>query len=471
MKRKNKPVRLLIIGSGKGGTSLIQLLHDDPSVRIVGIVDKNPRASGLELAKRFKIPTSQNYRSFLKQIKPDLLIDVTGNAVVRKDLMKLNLPIEIMGGHSAKFLWQLIDTRIKRRQELERLLFEYQALYDLGLTLTASENLDYLYRTVVEYASHLTNTPASSLAIFDEKQGEMILGAAKGFGQGILSQPRWRIRKGGLTSTILNQTGPFIITDVSRFPKANSPILAQEKIKSLMATPLRAEGKIIGILYVDDFKPRQFTAKEISLISLLATITAMAMEKARLFETTRLLAITDELTGLYNHRHFRLQLNNEVSRALRYGRQACLMMIDIDYFKKYNDTHGHIKGNEVLRELGCILKEISRDVDIVSRYGGEEFCIILPETDRQKAWLLAERLREKIEAYPFKNRRTQPDHKLTVSIGLASIPKDAVSAFELLEKADRALYTAKHKGRNKVFMPDHNHHKHPVEINLNKTEP
>ena len=457
MKEQTQPVRLAIIGAGKGGTALLGLLHDDPSVKIIGVADTNPKAPGLALARRLKIPIPKNYRSLLDPGKIDLVMDVTGNREVAEALKQLNASIEVMGGHSAKFLWQLIEARMKGREEVERLLFEYQTLYDLGLKLTASENLDRLYRMIVDYAAHLIRTPAGSLAVFDEKRGEMSLGAVKGFSKNFTTKARWKLRQGGLTSRILNQEEPFVIADVSRFPKFDNPIMLREGIRSLIASPLKAEGRIMGILYVDDFKPRPFTPREISLVSLLSTLAAMAIEKTRLLESTRLLSITDELTGLYNHRHFRQQLNNEVSRTLRYGRHVSLMMIDIDHFKHYNDAHGHLKGNEVLKELGLILKEMSREVDIVARYGGEEFTIVLPETDRGKARPLAERLRKKIEAYPFEKQHTQPHKNLTVSIGLASCPQDASSSFELLEEADRALYKAKRQGRNRVCVPRKKH--------------
>lgn len=457
MKEQTQPVRLAIIGAGQGGTALLGLLQDDPTVRMIGVADTNPKAPGMILARRLKISTTQDYRSLLVPGKIDLAIDVTGNPEVKKALKQLDFPMEVLGGSSAKLLWTLIEARMKGREEVEQLLSEYQRLYDMALKLTASENLERLYRTIVDYVTHLTHTPAGSLAIFEEKRGEMSFGAVKGFSKNFTTKTRWKLRQGGLTSRILNQEEPFVIADVSRFPKFDNPIMLREGIQSLIASPLKAEGKIMGILYVDDFKPRQFTSREISLMSLVSTIAAMAIGKTRLLESTKLLAITDELTGLYNHRHFLQQLNNEVSRSLRYGRHASLMMIDIDYFKHYNDTHGHLKGNEVLKEVGHILKEMSRDVDVVARYGGEEFTIILPETNRKSARPLAERLRKKIEAHPFENQHTQPNKKLTVSIGLASCPKDSGSSFELLEQADRALYEAKRQGRNRVCVPHKKH--------------
>jgi diguanylate cyclase (GGDEF)-like protein len=446
------PVHLTIIGGGKGGTAILQALYDDPLVRIIGMADLDPKAPGVQLARRLRIPTATSPLRLLKNKRVDLVMNVTGSSDVTEELEQRFPNVEVMGGFSSKFLWDLIEARIKRKEEAERLLFEYQSLYELGLKLNSSDNLDKLFKSVVEYAAQLTGTPAGSLAIMDERRGEMFFGALKGFSKRFARKVRWKLRQGGLTSTILNQDDPLVISDVNRFPRFDNPLMLREGIKSLMAAPLKAEGKIIGILYVDDFVVRHYTPREISLLSLLSTIAAMAIEKTRVLENTRLLAITDELTGLFNHRHFRQQLFTEVQRVERYGRALSLMMIDIDYFKHYNDTNGHLKGNNVLRDLGRILKDLSREVDIVARYGGEEFSIILPETERRKARSLAERLRRKIEQHDFENSESQPNGRLTVSIGTASFPDNASTAFDLLEQADRALYTAKRQGRNQVCV-------------------
>lgn len=449
---KNDTVKLAIIGGGQGGRALLDLLYDDPAVKIIGIADVNPEAPGIVLARRLKIPNTTDFRKLLKSNNVDLIMEVTGNPKIRQEIVQTAPGIEVIGGHGALFMWQMIEARMKSRDEIERLLFEYQSLYDLGLKLTASENLEKLYNTLVEYATSLTNTPAGSLSIFEEKRGEMSLVAVKGFSRQFSKRSRWKVRQGGLTSHILNHDEPLAIPDLHRYPKFDNPVMLQEGIRSLMASPLKAEGRIMGVLYVDDFETRQYTSREISLMSLLSTIAAMAIEKTKLLENTRLLAITDELTGLYNHRHFRQQLSLELNRAERYRRTLSLMMIDIDYFKHYNDTNGHVKGNEVLKELGRILKEMSREVDIVARYGGEEFSIIMPETDRRKARAISERLRKKIESHKFENARKQPNKKLTVSIGAASYPENAKSAFDLIEQADKVLYEAKRAGRNTVCI-------------------
>lgn len=162
------------------------------------------------------------------------------------------------------------------------------------------------------------------------------------------------------------------------------------------------------------------------------------------------LAVTDGLTGLYNHRYFQQRLREEIQRAERYESTLCLAMLDVDYFKCYNDTHGHPRGDEILVEVARLIRENIRGTDVAARYGGEEFAIIFVEMDMAVAEEVAERLRRAIEAFEFPGEECQPGGRLTVSIGLACYPGDAATADELIKKADEALYRAKRLRRNVV---------------------
>ena len=166
------------------------------------------------------------------------------------------------------------------------------------------------------------------------------------------------------------------------------------------------------------------------------------------------LAITDGLTGLFVHRYFYLRLKNEFEKALRYGNNLSLIILDVDNFKKFNDTYGHQQGDTVLRTVADILMKISRKVDVVARYGGEEFCIILPGTAEYGAKGFAERLRKEIESYNFPGQ--DKPLKVTASFGVASIPTKGISDYEkFISSADMALYRAKNSGRNRVCGYDY----------------
>ena len=445
-------MRIAIVGAGKGGTSLLEILSEDPTIKITGVADRKKTAPGIRLASALGIATTTDFKTLLNK-KNDIIINVTGSPRVETVLQGSKRDgTEIISGQSAKLAWTLIYERQKSQRETEQLLSEYLSLYDLSLKLSANENIAKLYATVIDYATDLTRTPAGSLAMFDEEHGEMVLVASKGFSKYFSQVRRWKVRKGGLTTHILNQRGVTVIEKLKKSPKFNTPILSEEKVEAVAAIPLWNEGKILGILYVNDFQTRSFSEKEISLLSLISTIAATAIGKAKVLEMTRLMAITDELTGLFNHRHLLQQLSSELSRTQRYGRALTVAMLDIDHFKLYNDTHGHLMGNEVLRNLGDIIRRNIRETDIPARYGGEEFSIIMPETSRTKGKLIAERLRKAIAGHPFKNAKQQPGGAMSVSIGLASYPENAATPHDLIEAADRALYRAKSTGRNRVCV-------------------
>ena len=171
---------------------------------------------------------------------------------------------------------------------------------------------------------------------------------------------------------------------------------------------------------------------------------------AQLYEEIRRQSITDELTGLYNRRFFAKRLEHEMARARRYRHPTALLMMDIDHFKTFNDTHGHPAGDELLKALGRLLRQLIRESDLAARYGGEEFVIVMPETEDDKAFPLAERICGAVSQHPFPHGKTQPGGSVTVSIGLAGFPDDARNAEELIQHADQALYDAKAKGRNRV---------------------
>jgi two-component system chemotaxis response regulator CheY len=194
----------------------------------------------------------------------------------------------------------------------------------------------------------------------------------------------------------------------------------------------------------DDYLTKPFNSAELKMR------VAIGERILNLETRLRAMATYDRLTGLYNRHAFDHRLTDELQRARRYRRPLSLIMLDIDYFKRYNDTHGHLKGDALLSELGSLLIASVRSTDAVARYGGEEFAVVLTETDKANASLVAEKIRAAVAAYPFPFRESQPDGALTVSVGVAGFPEDVPDPAGLLEAADQALYRAKHSGRNRV---------------------
>ncbi len=166
-------------------------------------------------------------------------------------------------------------------------------------------------------------------------------------------------------------------------------------------------------------------------------------------EKLKKLAVTDGLTGLFNYRAFKNQIHHEIVRSKRFNLPISLLMIDIDHFKRYNDTFGHPKGDKVLKHFAELLTVNLREVDTIARYGGEEFAIILPGTNKKASCIVAEKLRKLVEDYDFPLSDQLPDKKLTISIGIANFPDDVEDENDLILSADRALYKAKNNGRNR----------------------
>jgi diguanylate cyclase (GGDEF)-like protein len=186
------------------------------------------------------------------------------------------------------------------------------------------------------------------------------------------------------------------------------------------------------------------------MLTMLANQAGLAIENSQLYEKTVMQAHMDSLTGLWNHGYFQFILQIELEKSKATSSHLSLIMLDIDDFKVYNDALGHQAGDEILKELALILKNQSRKMDYVCRYGGEEFTIILPQTDKQEALLIAERLRMDIEKHRFSHEEILPQNKLTSSLGLATFPEDGQTASELITNSDKLLYQAKNKGKNTV---------------------
>jgi len=225
----------------------------------------------------------------------------------------------------------------------------------------------------------------------------------------------------------------------------------KEFSRSQLAVPMIFQGKTMGILNAQSPEINAFNERDEHVSAILANSAAMALENASLHQQMEQLTISDELTGIFNYRFFKMRLEDEKRRSVRYGQPLSLIMIDIDWFKRFNDNYGHETGNRLLRDLVHVISGCVRDVDIVARYGGEEFIVILPQTGQAEAYKIGERIRKSVADTRFEIGPSGEELvKVTVSVGISCYPENGRSENELIESVDQALYRAKGAGKNLV---------------------
>jgi len=348
---------------------------------------------------------------------------------------------------SEKRLLKLLDTLNQRTTELEKSQAHVKMIYDQSRILGGTLNVDELVEGVMKIMGHLLGYSAS---------GIILVGQGRNFiyrGRNINGKDNFHLKavneeKNGLLWKVAKQTDPVSVVDV-RGRDDYEPL--SPNTRSVLLLPMVAHGKTNGIILAESPYKGDFSERDNELISIVARSASMALENAMLHKKMQELTITDELTGIYNYRYFARKLKEELRRAARYNLPLSMIMLDIDWFKKFNDTYGHEVGNIVLKGITSVVKKCIRDVDIFARYGGEEFVIILPNTSQDEVSTIGERIREQIEAATFGGGNI-PDLKVTVSVGVSSFPENNRPYDELLSIVDKALYRAKGSGKNNVCV-------------------
>lgn len=333
---------------------------------------------------------------------------------------------------------------------------EFEGLNQIGRAMAATFNLQEILTRISEAVSNLFHARAMSLMLLSsDGQALSTVAGSNLFEEKSQAGESQDARQGGSPSFLaVREKRPVAVPDlaVDDVHAAWLQTAREHGYRSFLAIPLIVQEKALGCmnLYLTD--PHEFDDDEIQILSTFASQAAISIENARLFEEARQLAITDELTGLANHRQFYQQLTREVQRAHRYGRPLTLLMLDVDHFKEYNDRYGHLAGDHALRDLAYVMRCNARNVDILARYGGEEFAIILPETDLSRAAFQAERIRSAVAAHLFRSKDPSFRGVLTVSIGVTALTPGIRTIEELVHDADQAMYLAKTRGRNRVEL-------------------
>lgn len=311
---------------------------------------------------------------------------------------------------------------------------------------------DFFFQSLTDRLAALIESDAAYLTLWDDLRGVPLAAAA--FGEMRETFPRVVFPEGEVTATetVLRTGRALVISDYPSSPFVSPRVRSMFSIKTALVLPLISNQQKLGALLFTYSRPHVFSGEEIALAEQAAAQVALVLTKLLLIQRIEQMAITDELTGLYN-RHGLADLGRrEFERALRYNRPLSVLMFDIDHFKQINDTCGHAGGDEVLRRLAGLCREILRETDLVVRYGGEEILVLMPENQLQSALDTAERLRAAIADMQVDVCGQLVN--ITVSIGAAELREKHANLTELIACADRALYAAKQTGRNKVATCD-----------------
>ncbi len=333
------------------------------------------------------------------------------------------------------------------------LFLQYYCLYRIAATLTEQMEVERTAREVKRIVRESFPAQQFCLALLDPKQQELHIQSHFGFTREQAEAARFPLHRNNIFGLVMQRRRLVHLPNLNAAAAINFHPGHRHRKGAFLAPPLLATAhRALGVLSLYRSTPESFTTREIELLQKIATQTGQVIEKIHVYHETRELSITDELTGAFNRRYFNQRYETEFMRATRYNRPLSVIMLDIDHFKKFNDTHGHLLGDKVLKMVAHVLEESLRKADILARYGGEEFVIVLPEINKERGRKVAEKLRRAIERTLFPKAETQPLGQITISLGLASFPEDTEQGNVLLALADEALYQAKFLGRNQVSV-------------------
>ncbi len=315
----------------------------------------------------------------------------------------------------------------------------YQSTAHIG---TISASFDDLLKKIFATIRDQLNYANVAILLVDQKTEELYVRSYQGRFGVKPDAMRLKIGRDGICGLVAREGVPRLVLDTRQEPNY---VGDKKDQRSEIAVPLSVKGRTVGVLNVEREGKNSLNDNDLILLSILGSHIAVALENNLLYEEVETLSVTDEMTGAFNYRYLITCLGAEIERSKRFRHAFSLMMLDIDDFKKYNDTHGHLYGDVVLRDFSRLIAGNVRTSDILTRYGGDEFVVVLPETDKVEAFRLASRLKMRLEAHQFSNGT-----QLTSSIGIATYPVDAQEAGGLIDRVDQALYRAKGKGDSAI---------------------
>ncbi len=359
----------------------------------------------------------------------------------------------IITGFCKQAALSLENHRLHR--DLYKKFDRFAAIAELTKSITPIQNEKNLLRLVLDKSAELLKAEQGSLMLLDRETDVLLLEAKKGVVEGV--SDKLRINRGeGISGKVAELGEPFLVENVESDPRINQKNRQHYKTRSFVSVPLKIEDRIIGVLNLADKTSGEvFNEEDLNLVQSFASQAAIVMERNIFYNKTeelKKLTITDHLTGLLNRRYLYERLKDEVARSERHGHHLSLLMLDLDGFKMINDTFGHLFGDQMLIGIAETLLKTVRSMDVVARYGGDEFMIILPETVESLAVEIAERLRNIIAHQGVSPQEAAATGLplLSASIGIVCFPEHGETVELLIENVDKALYRAKNKGKNRI---------------------
>jgi diguanylate cyclase (GGDEF)-like protein len=340
-------------------------------------------------------------------------------------------------------------------ESLDKKFDRFAAVSELTKNITHIRDYETLLQTILDKSADLLKAEQGSLMLVDRETDNLLVEAQKGNSE-VVPEKHTINRGEGIAGKVAELGEAILVENLEDDPRVMQKNRKHYKTRSFVSVPLKIDDRIIGVLNLSDKATGEvFDEEDLSLIQSFATHAAIVMERNVFYhrsEELKKLTITDSLTGLLNRRYLYERLKDEVARSERYNHHLSLLMLDLDGFKSCNDTFGHLFGDKMLKDIADALQNTVRSMDIVARYGGDEFMVILPETAEELAIDISERLRSNVakKAILPPEAANKVLHPLTVSIGIVCYPDHGKTIELLLENVDKALYRAKNRGKDRI---------------------
>ncbi|UCG91728.1 MAG: diguanylate cyclase [candidate division WOR-3 bacterium] len=462
----------------------MQALIYDPDRLRLATLTRNVQDLGLQCTTLIKV---DDIKKTIRKQKCDLLIvDRTAIKILDK-LKRLDstLPIVVVADRKSKtdyekiifadiegfilrpyrndFFKKVIKKAVQKRQEilsnvitvtsLKQKIQELQTLNEVVQAINSSLRPQEIMRVIMEKTADLIKAEGWSVLLLDDNRRDLVFVAAAGeAGKKIMGM---RLKVGqGVAGWVARYGQSLIVPDVTKDPRFYSGIDKKSKFitKSVLCVPMKSRNKIIGVVeVVNKIDGEPFSKDDLEIFENLVAHITIALENANMYRKMEEASQIDTLTNLYNSHYCNQFLDNFLLNRKNVRGTISLIFLDIDFFKLVDDNFGHLVGSETLRLLGDRIKNVVRSGDVVARYGGDEYIVILPNTDKKTAAVIAERIRREINQepfYAFKNKK----FNISVTLGVATYPGDAKNRDELIGKADKAMYEGKLSGRDKVVL-------------------